>query len=56
MPRLKGDLTFRQFLANKDYKTYRSFRYDKVFSIQDMLNWVDEWEQEKLSKRTQTKN
>jgi hypothetical protein len=47
MPRLK-ELSFRQFLKKKDHKTYRHFRYAKIFSIQDMFDWVDEWEKEKL--------
>jgi hypothetical protein len=47
MPKLKGKLTFRQFLEKKEYNLYRNFKDKPMFTIRKFLEWVDEWEEEK---------
>ena len=47
MPKLKGKLTFRQFLEKKDYNLYRHFKDKVLFSMRQAIEWVDEWEEEK---------
>jgi len=51
MPKLKGKLTFRQFLEKKDYNLYRHFKDKPMFTIRKFLEWVDEWEEEKQNKK-----
>lgn len=48
MPKLKGKLTFRQFLEKKEYNLYRNFKDQVLFSMRQAIEWVDEWEEEKL--------
>lgn len=55
MPKLKGKITIRQFLENKDYKVYRHFKDKPMFTIRQFLEWVDEWEEEK-EKQTKKNN
>ena len=51
MPKLKGKLTFRQFLEKKDYNIYRNFKDKPMFTIRQAIEWVDEWEEEKQNKK-----
>lgn len=51
MPKLKGKLTFRQFLEQKDYNLYRNFKDKPMFTIRQAIEWVDEWEEEKQNKK-----
>lgn len=51
MPKLKGKLTFRQFLEKKDYNLYRNFKDKPMFTIRQAIEWVDEWEEEKQNKK-----
>ena len=55
MPKLKGKLTFRQFLEKKEYNLYRNFKDKPMFTIRKFLEQVDEWEEEK-EKQTKKNN
>lgn len=55
MPKLKGKLTFRQFLEKKEYNLYRNFKDQVLFSMRQAIEWVDEWEEEKEKQNKKNK-